>query len=509
MDFGSPVRCRACVRLSLLRVFVASGLLFVAASAPAQEVVISQLYGGGGSIVATYRNDYVQLFNRGATQVDLSGWSVQYASATGTTWVTTPLAGSIAPHGYYLIGLFQGPFGTTPLPTPDAAGSIDLDAASGKVALVAASSSLSGGCPTDGTIVDFVGYGAADCARGGSPAPMIDDTLADIRQALGCTDADQNDYDFFNASPFPSNSIDFLNRCTRGDIDFDDAKDLSVWRGSSGFWYLKQSSSATGDFYAVPWVGSAALGDKPVPGDYDGDGFMDLGVWSPATGTWNVLEYSGGTITKTWGSKALGDVPVPADYDGDGRTDMAVWRPGNGVWYILTSSTKFDKSKAKAIPWGRGANGDVPVPADYDGDLRADPAVWRAGAGTWFVAQSSTSYLTPIIKDWGKASLGDQPVQGDYDGDGKADLAVWRAGSGTWFVRTSTTGYTGFSSFAWGSAAHGDRPVPGDYDADGIIDFAVWRSGSGVWYIVPSSTGIDYSVAWGSGALGDVPLTIR
>jgi hypothetical protein len=496
-------------------VFVLAGLLFLTAPALAQEVVISQVYGGGGNAGAAYRNDYVQLFNRGATSVALSGWTVQYASATGTTWVTTPLSGSIAAHGYYLIGLFQGPGGTTDLPTPEAVGTIDLDASSGKVALVAAASSLSGACPTDNTIVDFVGYGGADCARGGSPAPMLDDTTAVLRLALGCTDADQNDYDFFTFSAFPFNSTGFpfnstgLNRCTRGDTDFDNAKDPGVWRGSTGFWYIRQSS--TGDPLWGPW---GTPGDRPVPGDYDGDGFMDPAVWRPSNGTWLVLtsgsDYSS-VISRAWGSQALGDVPVPADYDGDGRTDMAVWRPGNGGWYILTSVSRFNINTPFSVSWGRGANGDMPVPADYDGDLRADPAVWRAGAGTWFVLQSSTNYTTHIAHNWGKASLGDQPVQGDYDGDGMADLAVWRPGSGTWYVLTSTTGYTGSSSLAWGSAAHGDRPVPGDYDADGIIDFAVWRSGSGVWYIVMSSTGnaFYFTVTWGSGALGDVPLTIR
>jgi hypothetical protein len=57
------------------------------------DLVISQAYGGGGSAGAPYRNDYVELFNRGAETVSLNGMSVQYAGATGTgTFESNPLA---------------------------------------------------------------------------------------------------------------------------------------------------------------------------------------------------------------------------------------------------------------------------------------------------------------------------------------------------------------------------------------------------------------------------------
>src|SRR6188474_1515957 len=58
-------------------------------------VVISQVYGGAGCGTAgcsTYKNDYIELFNRGASPQSLNGWSVQYAAAAGTTWLVNPLA---------------------------------------------------------------------------------------------------------------------------------------------------------------------------------------------------------------------------------------------------------------------------------------------------------------------------------------------------------------------------------------------------------------------------------
>ena len=68
-------------------------------------MVVSQVFAGGGNTGAPYTNDYVELFNRGATTVDLSTWSIQYATGSGTTWQVTPLSGSVPAGGHYLIQL--------------------------------------------------------------------------------------------------------------------------------------------------------------------------------------------------------------------------------------------------------------------------------------------------------------------------------------------------------------------------------------------------------------------
>ena len=57
---------------------------FDAGTSIGPKVVISQVYGGGGNASATLNRDYVELFNAGDTEQPLSGWSIQYASATGT-----------------------------------------------------------------------------------------------------------------------------------------------------------------------------------------------------------------------------------------------------------------------------------------------------------------------------------------------------------------------------------------------------------------------------------------
>ena len=179
----------------------------VPARAASPNVVISQVYGGGGNTGATYRNDFIELFNRGTMAVNIAGWSVQYATSSGTTWTVTPLSGTIAPGGYYLIQEEAGAGGTTNLPTPDATGSIAMSASAAKVALVNTTSALTGtGCPVDESVVDFVGYGSATCFEGASAAPALTNTTADLRNLSGCMETDSNSADFASGSPNPRNS---------------------------------------------------------------------------------------------------------------------------------------------------------------------------------------------------------------------------------------------------------------------------------------------------------------
>src|SRR5215831_2239670 len=157
-------------------------------------VVISQIYGGGGNSGATLKNDFIELMNRSSAAVNVSGWSVQYASSTGSSWNVTNLSGTIQPGHYYLIKESQGSGGSTNLPTADATGSITMSATTGKVALVKNQTALScsSSCVPSSTIADFVGYGSASSFEGSGAAPTLDNTSANLRAGAGCTDTDNN-----------------------------------------------------------------------------------------------------------------------------------------------------------------------------------------------------------------------------------------------------------------------------------------------------------------------------
>jgi predicted extracellular nuclease len=192
------------------------------------DVVISQVYGGGGNSGAPYTHDFVELFNRGTATVSLNGMSVQYASATGTgNFSANPvvlLSGTVAPGQRYLVQQFGGTTGA-PLPTPDATGTASMSGTAGKVALVDSTTGLAcngGSAPCDAgqlaLIRDLVGYGGANFFEG-APAPALSNTTAGLRASGGCTDTDNNAADFTAETPSPRNSASTLTPCGTEPVD--------------------------------------------------------------------------------------------------------------------------------------------------------------------------------------------------------------------------------------------------------------------------------------------------
>src|SRR5258706_1104707 len=178
-------------------------------------IVISQVYGGGGNAGATLKNDFIELFNKGTSPVDLSTWSVQYASTTGTSWQRTNLTGTLQPGHYYLVQEAAGTGGTTNLPTPDATGTIAMALGAGKVALINNQTTIGTiACPTGASVGDFVGFGVGtNCFEGVGPTPTLSNTTAALRAGAGCTDTDSNSADFTAVAPNPRNTASSLNGC--------------------------------------------------------------------------------------------------------------------------------------------------------------------------------------------------------------------------------------------------------------------------------------------------------
>ncbi|HUQ34402.1 MAG TPA: lamin tail domain-containing protein, partial [Pyrinomonadaceae bacterium] len=200
----------------------------IVAEAASSTIVISQVYGGGGSTstspVPAYKNDYIELFNRGTSSVSLVGWSVQYAATGGSSWAVTPLSGSIAPGQYYLVqeGTATGATGAT-LPTANASGTISMAAGAGKVALVNSTTALVGAgsgstlppAPIGGSIIDYVGYGSGTSSyEGAGPTGSnLSTILAAFRASGGCKDDDSNSADFATGTPSARNASSPLNIC--------------------------------------------------------------------------------------------------------------------------------------------------------------------------------------------------------------------------------------------------------------------------------------------------------
>ncbi len=178
------------------------------------QIVISQVYGGGGNSGATLKNDFIELFNRGTTDVNLGGFSVWIASATGTFTQQTviPAGSTIAAHGYFLIGEAAGTGGTLALPTPDVVGTLGLSATGGKVVLAGPGSITPGqSCPMT-NVIDLVGAAGANCFEGAvGPAGTAVKSL--LRGDGGCTDTTDNSSDFTAATAAPRNSGAAAHSC--------------------------------------------------------------------------------------------------------------------------------------------------------------------------------------------------------------------------------------------------------------------------------------------------------
>ena len=204
-----------------LTAFVLAMAFTCQAFAASPDVVISQVYGGGGNTGATYKNDFIELHNNGASSVSLNGWSVQYASATGTSWQVTNLTNvTLQPGQYYLVQEAAGASATAiNLPTPDATGTIAMSGTAGKVALVTNQTALTavcgGTCATNAAVRDYVGFGTtATNFEGTGPTPAPSNTTAVLRAGNGCSDTDANNVDFATGAANPRNSATTLAACT-------------------------------------------------------------------------------------------------------------------------------------------------------------------------------------------------------------------------------------------------------------------------------------------------------
>ena len=149
--------------------------------------------------------------------------------------------------------------------------------------------------------------------------------------------------------------------------------------------------------------------------------------------------------------------PTAYDFNGDGKADPAVYR--SGAWYIKGQATQF-----------LGLASDLPVPADYTTDGPTELAVFRPSVGGWYISGRATQYL---------GLNGDIPVPGDYNGTGVAEIGVFRPAIGGWYIAGQATQFVGLST---------DVPVPANYNGDAHVEVGVFRPAVGGWYIAGQAT---------------------
>ncbi|MRW82627.1 ExeM/NucH family extracellular endonuclease [Pseudoduganella sp. FT26W] len=354
---------------------ILAAALAAAFSAPAlaaSPVVISQVYGGGGNSGATIKNDFIELFNRSDAAVDISGWSVQYASAAGTSWQVTKLSGKtvLQPGQYFLVQESAGTGGTVDLPTPDASGTLALSGTTGKVALVANGNALSGAAPAVGTFADLLGFGSAGYFEG-SVGPGLSNTTAALRANGGCADTDNNGNDFTTGAPAPRNSASPLNACgvpQQPPIVATCPANLSLAFGING----GADISATD---ADGTVNSAVITSAAVPG-------ISLINFLAATG-------AGGTATARLSIAAsvqAGSYPVTIKFANDQSQDATC---------AISVSVAAPAAISHTIPQIQGPGNTSP----YANTVQTTEGVVTAKVGSGFFIQDPDGDGNPLTSD--------------------------------------------------------------------------------------------------------------
>ncbi len=185
----------------------------------------------------------------------------------------------------------------------------------------------------------------------------------------------------------------------------------------------------------------------------------------------------------------LPQITKKGDYNGDGRADFAIWRGNTSEWKILQSSN----GQLNTVLWGASYSPylDIPVPGDYDGDRKYDFSVYRALTRYWLVKNSSGGNLFQMF-----GTPSEVKVPADYDADGKTDIAIFIGGY--WAILKSSDG----TLLNYNLGNFGDVPFAEDIDGDKKADPIVFNNGNWTWQ--ESYTGQVRNLLFGS--FGGTPV---
>ncbi len=304
------------------------------------------------------------------------------------------------------------------------------------------------------------------------------------------------------------------------DYDGDGKADLGM-KINDGRWLIDYADNGFGSW--DQYISSLTDVNKyaqPAPADFDGDRKADICVKNDLTATWNI-DYAAngfGSWDYTRGIGATNSLydfhALPADYDGDGKADIALFK-NYGGWSIDYSSDGFNGWNTYPHSWqAYFPNQDIyPAAADYDGDGKVDVGIKQDNA-TWLIDYAQNDFSWTNDWDWSNAAIfyGDQtvyPVPGYYNNDRYADIGIWSE-DGRWMFWDVSSGTPNLIHFTPVPAVGGGKhffPIPADYDGDGITDLSVIRE-DGTWFIDYSKNGFSQNLTWDWSSTLSMPTAV-
>lgn len=270
------------------------------------------------------------------------------------------------------------------------------------------------------------------------------------------------------------------------DFDGDKLSDLSVWDSKTNTLYFQLSSNK--QFYQRRFIENQ-LSYQPVFADYDGDKKTDFAFFHRDSGHWIIYLTTDPDNPKKMFFGTVGDLPIPADIDGEGIFKHTIWRPVGNTWLLIAKDKDGSYAEKTVV---EGNYQDSTFAGDYDGDKKSDLTVWRPDDGFWHIVKSSTEFDFSQSEHIQHGKEWDVIVPNDYDADGRCDLVFWRPETQTWHFLYAATRSQNQIKFGHKD----DIPVSTDMDGDGIPELLTWNPLKKSWNVLNLRTKESSSNKW-------------
>ncbi|MBG6238910.1 5'-nucleotidase [Mycetocola sp. CAN_C7] len=247
-------------------------------------VVINEAYLSGGSAGAAYNDKFVELYNPTNAAIELSGWSLQYRSATGTEAFNgvAALAGSIPAEGYFLIGIAGNADNGADLPAPDVTAGINPSGTKGSIALVSSTTAIApaaGSTVGNTDVIDLIGYGTTNTFEGAAATAPTSNTDVKSLNRTAFADTDSNAADItLSATITPQNAAGTATEPTDPPTDPEEPTDPPAEPGTFSIAEIQGTSDTSGK------VGDTVTTTGVITAAYATGGFQGYYLQTAGTG---------------------------------------------------------------------------------------------------------------------------------------------------------------------------------------------------------------------------------